>query len=777
MGWMKGEERAENRKEYYRSAVIDRAEEGERMEKTDVGQMPLAVILAGGKGKRLLPLTEHCPKPLLPVGGEPLLFQIVEDLYGAGVRHFVITAGYGAEQIKRAVYEYGLKRPQMTLEVIAEDRPLGSAGCLLGIKELSCDRFFVVCGDAYGKRDYGGMLANHLKKGAFASLFLTRVTSPVEYGLVTVCGQGRITSFLEKPTWSQATTDLANGGVYLLEREVLSFIPQGRSSDFGSDLFPTLLASGKPLYGYQDGGYWQDIGDRAAYLACNMQASGGKSVIGKGCDVKGEVRGSVLLDGVTVEADCVISESVIGRDCRIGRGTVIKEGCVLGDGCVIGEGCRLHGGAVLWGGTVLEAGRSLSGGSQAKTLHFEEHELLLTDGADDDFFMRLGYAFAVAAGDALLFMHDGSGEAEQICTALGRGARLRGVSPAMAATGFYSYCAGLTVAGGFSASLLVACPRGRERRILFFDRAGLPAGGRLIRRIRDGFSGEVICGRVGRERWIQKEGEARYKKLLCSLSGFEGAASFTVGVERGTPARELFASILKERGTALLPYGQGEVNLSLSPDGRRCRAEQRRSVFRKEEEGEAPTAFADFWHLCAIALLDRLKKGKRVSALPDRIPEALFVLAQKWGQYPVRYPLQGAVTVDKAVSEALASERETLDGCLTALTLLAVMEQRRVDLKRLLREIGELCPFEVYERELDCAPEEKLSLLLSVGAEPAGEGLRSVFDSGRVRICARGGRGLSLMAEAASESDAVKILEEMRRALLEKRRELHPPVG
>ena len=146
------------------------------------GGMPAALILAGGKGKRLLPLTEHCPKPLLPVGGRPLLLQILEDLAEAGVHQCIVTAGYGAEQIRQAVERFGREEPAlfgMDLRVIAEERPRGSAGCLSGIGDLlRGDRFFVVCGDVYGKRDYAGLAKSHLERGAFATLFLTRISHP-----------------------------------------------------------------------------------------------------------------------------------------------------------------------------------------------------------------------------------------------------------------------------------------------------------------------------------------------------------------------------------------------------------------------------------------------------------------------------------------------------------------------------------------------------------------------------------------------------------------------
>ena len=731
------------------------------------GGMPAALILAGGKGKRLLPLTEHCPKPLLPVGGRPLLLQILEDLAEAGVHQCIVTAGYGAEQIRQAVERFGREEPAlfgMDLRVIAEERPRGSAGCLSGIGDLlRGDRFFVVCGDVYGKRDYAGMAKSHLERGAFATLFLTRISHPEEYGLVELGQDGRILSFLEKPTWSQTTTDLANGGIYLFEREVLNCIPNDIPSDFGKDIFPALLSQGRALYGFLDGGYWHDVGDRRAYLACNLRESGGKSVIGQGCIVKGRVERSVLLEGVVVEQGSYISQSVIGRGCIVGKGCILEEDCVLGDGCVLGEGCHLERGTVLEGDTRLEAGRRIKEGSFAGRLQFEENELLLKEGCPEDFFIRLGYALAGAAGGPLLLMHGGRDDDQAVCAALLRGACLAGGTPAAAGEGFYAYCGGLTAFYGFSLGAL--CTRGQDGggRICLFDRAGLPANGRLIRRIRDCFSSAVICGRVGRVKDYEADGRTLYKRALTCLSGIGEIAPFSVGMEVGSLSSRLLSSLLEELGHTVLPYGKGAINLYLSPDGRRCSA---------MEKGQDREIWADFWHICAILLYDRVGRGGQVYALPRRAPEALFSLAEGGGSSPLGYALQSAAALGGEERRAVLLQREPLDGSLAALLLLETLGRRKTDLGTLLREVERACPFGISERTLDCAPEEKLPLLLSLGASPAGEGVRKRMKGGAVRVRACGGRGLSLMAEAASESDAATLLEEVRRKLLEQQKRM-----
>lgn len=727
-------------------------------------RMPAALILAGGKGRRLMPLTEHCPKPLLPVAGVPLLFLILQDLRKQGITRIGVLACYGEEQLRKALEEERSALSGLELRVIGEERPMGSAGCLWGAQEMTGERFFVVCGDVYGKRDYRGMLSFHLEKGAFASLFLTKVSRPVEYGLVRTAVDGRIDSFLEKPTWSQTSTDLANGGVYLFEKEVLSFISRHRPSDFGKDVFPALLAAGKPLYGFQDGGYWQDVGDRRAYLSCNLHASGGKTVVGRDCILLGRAERSVLFDGVRVEENCLIEGSVLGRGCVIGRGSVVKEGCVLGDGCVLQEGCILEEGTVLQGGSLLSAGSHLKRSGGVDGLHFEEDALYIDGDVPEEGLIRLGYASA--AGGSLLLMHDQSAEGKRACRALWRGAGLAGCSPCRAGEGFYAFCGGLTAVGGFSCGIFAERdPRG-GCRLRFLDRAGLPANALLVRKIRDRLAGAVICGRVGKKRDFEETGRAIYRSYLL-LCGEKDRLSFTLGLEGTGGSFAFLSDLLLQRGCTLVPYGKGELNLYLSPDGRRCSAMQR--VGGSEAGREI---HADFWHLLSVVLRWRKSEGEELTALPDRAPDALFALAREGQGRLLHYPLCGAVPVDEEVLAVLKRRREALDGLLLLLSLLTFLKRTGMDLEQALSYARGAHPFAVVERGMDCAPEEKLPLLLFLQGDPAGEGVRQVRAQGSVRVRARGGRGLFLMAEAASESDARSLLEDLRRTLLEQKRKL-----
>ena len=211
----------------------------------------------------------------------------------------------------------------------------------------------------------------------------------------------------------------------------------------------------------------------------------------------------------------------------------------------------------------------MKNGSFRGGLCFEENELMAEEHCPEEFFIRLGYALAGAAGGELLLMHEKESRTAEVCRALARGACLAGASPAMAGEGFYAYCAGLTAIGGFSAGVLCTKSLAGGERLCFFDRSGLPANGRLIRRIRDAFSGAVICGRVGRAKDCQRTSLALYRRVLCTLSNVDGISTVEVGIEEGSPAADCLSSLLRAKGHTVVPYGRASLNIYVYPDGRR----------------------------------------------------------------------------------------------------------------------------------------------------------------------------------------------------------------
>ena len=227
-----------------------------------------AVVMAGGEGTRLRPLTSNQPKPMVSLCGKPCMEYIMELLAAHGFGEAVVTLMF----MPKAVRDYfGDGSPiGMSLDYSIEMTPAGTAGSVkLAEDRLGDDTFIVISGDALTDFDLGDIVAFHKQRGAMVTIALKRVENPLDFGVVVVNDEGQIERFLEKPTWGQVFSDTVNTGIYVLDPAVFAHIPEKRPYDFGRDLFPKLFDMRAPLYGYVAEGYWQDIGSLPQYLAAN----------------------------------------------------------------------------------------------------------------------------------------------------------------------------------------------------------------------------------------------------------------------------------------------------------------------------------------------------------------------------------------------------------------------------------------------------------------------------------------------------------------------------
>ncbi|WP_129588641.1 nucleotidyltransferase family protein, partial [Moorella stamsii] len=217
-----------------------------------------AIIMAGGEGSRLRPLTCKRPKPLVPVANRPVMEYCVDLLRDLGIKEVGVTLQY----LPRLIEEYFGDGSDFGLHLhyFVEDKPLGTAGSVKNAASFLDETFVVVSGDALTDFDLRPAMAKHKENRALATLVLTTVDNPLEYGVVITNPDGSIRSFLEKPSWGEVFSDRVNTGIYILEPEVLELVPEGESFDFSKDLFPRLLKDKKPLYGITLSGYWCDIG-------------------------------------------------------------------------------------------------------------------------------------------------------------------------------------------------------------------------------------------------------------------------------------------------------------------------------------------------------------------------------------------------------------------------------------------------------------------------------------------------------------------------------------
>jgi len=307
----------------------------------------IAVVMAGGEGTRLRPITCRRPKPMAEVVNRPLMEHIVRLLARQGVETAYATLHYLADEIESHFLDGGAFGIAMRYSV--EDSPLGTAGSIKRLGRELRETFLVVSGDALTDFDLAKAVAFHRERGAAATIVLARVPQPLEFGVViTNGGEGRIARFLEKPGWGEVFSDTVNTGIYVLEPAVLERIPTDQPADFSRDVFPVMLAEGEPLYGYVAGGYWSDVGSLPQYVQANVDALQGA--------VKVEIAGEEAGDRIWVGSGTRIHPGgtlegplVIGRRCLIGEHVGLLGPCSIGDNCVVEPGAQIERSIILRG--------------------------------------------------------------------------------------------------------------------------------------------------------------------------------------------------------------------------------------------------------------------------------------------------------------------------------------------------------------------------------------------------------------------------------------------
>lgn len=346
--------------------------------------MTEAILLVGGRGNRLRPLTITTPKPMLPVAGVPFVLHQLTRLRDAGVTHVVLATSYRAEVFEGFLGDGA--RHGLAVEYVTEDVPLGTGGAMRNVAHLlrgdPDDPVVIMNGDVLSGHDVRAQLALHAAADADVTLYLTRVDDPRAFGCVPTDEAGRVTAFHEK--MPEPVSDQINAGCYVFRRKVLDAIPVGRVVSVERETFPGLLADGALVVGHVDPAYWLDLGNPAALVTGSRDLVLGRvrssavpgepgerlllpgARVAEGATVTG---GSVVADGAAVEAGAVVDGSVLGEDVVVAAGAVVRDsvvaagavvgersvldGVAVGDGARIGPDCELPRGARVWVDAVL----------------------------------------------------------------------------------------------------------------------------------------------------------------------------------------------------------------------------------------------------------------------------------------------------------------------------------------------------------------------------------------------------------------------------------------
>jgi len=423
-----------------------------------------AVVMAGGEGTRLRPLTSSRPKPMVPVVGRPVMEHILALLRRHGITQVIITVQYLSAQIEDYFgdgSDFG-----MDVSYSVEPEPLGTAGSVRRCADDLQSTFLVISGDALTDIDLGRVLDLHRSRGSWVTLALARVPNPLEFGVVITDGEMRIQRFLEKPGWGEVFSDTINTGIYVIEPQALAEVPPGQPYDFSKELFPKLMDAGAPLYGCAVDGYWCDIGNLTQFLQANEDALHGRVrldlpgrrfpgdvwmgagatvhpsahlrgplVIGENCSIQADVvlegpavigsnsvldRGcrlsrGVLLGNAYIGPRATVEGALLGRGVRLGPGAVVQQGAVIGDGCHLHEGSRVNPEVKIWPNKVIEAEAVVN---QTIVWGARWHRTLFGAGGvsgaanvdvTPEVAVRLGAAYAstLQRGDAVVVSRDG----------------------------------------------------------------------------------------------------------------------------------------------------------------------------------------------------------------------------------------------------------------------------------------------------------------------------------------------------------------------------------
>ncbi len=333
-----------------------------------------AVIMVGGMGTRLMPLTRYRPKPILPVLDKPCLRYLIESLAGSGVEEIILACGYKSSQLEEAIghgSDLGI-----TIDYSYEDEPLGTGGAIKKVEERLDEVFVAANGDVFADISLTEQINTHFSCGAEVTISLTPVVNTEEFGTAEVDDENRIIKFVEKAKKGDEPSNLANAGVYIINKTAISYIPDTGAFDFSKDLLPILMREQKRIQGFMLKGLWRDVGRPNDLLGANTDMAsklygymdwGGSQVeattirkpfyLGKGASITGsDASAAIILENSTV-TDSRLVNALIMKDCKIRSAKI--ENSIIGAGCKIGQGAEITS-SVIGDGAVIEAGRKIT---------------------------------------------------------------------------------------------------------------------------------------------------------------------------------------------------------------------------------------------------------------------------------------------------------------------------------------------------------------------------------------------------------------------------------
>ncbi len=769
-----------------------------------------AIVMAGGEGTRLRPVTSGRPKPMVELLGKPVLSYTVELLKKYGVNDICFTLKY----LPKTIQDYFGDGSGFGVKIVSriEEIPMGTAGGVRACRDFIGDEdVLVMSGDAVCDFDLAACMDFHRRHGSDATLVLYEHPEPTEYGLVVTDNDGKIKNFVEKPRWDMVMTNLINTGIYILSPEAVEMIPEGKQYDFGKDLFPRMLREEKNLWGVSADGYWCDIGSPEAYRQCCLDVASGRTelkvdaresspgvwaqgeipkgvkfvppvYIGSGCTIApgstlgpdtvvsggsaimrgAEITGSII-NGSIISESAKIKNAVIGRGATVGEYSEINDGCIIGDYAQIGSRALVETGVRVWSGRAVPDGsvikKSIIGEVQRERPSLGGGELC------GEFVSSITPELAMAFGGVL-------GSLGRTGTSWygGEAARLMAAALGCGVTGaggeFYeldcSFEAELACAAKeFALNSAVFIRQDRTRITMsFFGEDGLELDGQLLRKLESASAGEyprtngLSVGGLYRISGADRAYLANISETVREYGIKKTDGDIRIAVTGNGAENRMLRRALDSMGAVVTEKRSGLPVFSVCQGGGSLQA--------WDEEGRELTSDRTL----AITATAAMRLGEQKLAVGCDAPAAVERLALKYGVQVLR------VSRDPDANQLLSKQTFMRDGVFAAVIISGAMLKEKVKLSELYNEVPR---FTTVRRQIDvaCSRAKAMRMLAADHAEMSAEfarGLSMETERGRTRISpSRDGRTLIISGEAQTEEIAGELCGDIERLVRELR--------
>ncbi|MEG2003446.1 MAG: sugar phosphate nucleotidyltransferase [Clostridia bacterium] len=574
-----------------------------------------SVILAGGRGERLYPITNTRPKPLCPVNGVTPLERCIELARECGAQSIKITAAYMFEKIKKAVERYD------NVSVVVETKPLSTAGAVKNAKPEG-DIIVVLCGDTLCDFDLSQAIKSHRESCAEVTIVTTPCTHPIDYGVVCT-EKGCVSAFYEKPSWQNVYTNVINTGIYVISHRVLEQIPSDIPYDFGSELFPRLVREGYRINTCELLGYWCDMGTPRTYYEANMRATSRMSTINPNAvvDRTAKITRSVLYENVYVGKNSVLDGCIICENAKIGSDCLIPRGCIVGADSIIEDGAVFGDGIIVTNGVYIGKGVSVM-----KNVYSNEVKTRLFDsdlGVGGIYGANFDISDAVYLGQSLCTQQK-KGERAKIGVMCGDngfsrilagvtigGVRFGGGDCIDLGDGFLSLCAFSAREFLLDYAIFVDVDQEFDIAISVFDSEGLLLSREGQRRLERVFFRRGEAQSYPRDAETLEESQNPKSVYASALTALvKELAGFKLSIKTTNSPSEILREALNKCGADVKTNTDGDI-FDLSDNGLYLSA-----VTKSGKK-------VSFWHFLCLALGESVKNGKSIVAIPQYAPLSL----------------------------------------------------------------------------------------------------------------------------------------------------------